>query len=218
MEELLEESLVRTKAIVRDASTHEARAQAPTARLFAHRLFETWSDSVPQRVAVRCGHEQLTYAELNTRTNQLARYLEVAGGGRESRVGICLHRTAQMVVAILAVLKAGAAYVPLDPTYPAERLSFILNDAQPKLLITQRDLIVLPSNARTIDLDREWPLIAKQSDGEPDVLITKNDPAHVISPSASMDQPKGVMITHGNLGHYAQSLSQSVVMNESDAY
>ncbi len=72
MEELLEESLVRTKAIVRDASTHEARMQVLTARLFAHRLFETWSDSVPQRVAVRCGHEQLTYAELNTRANQLA--------------------------------------------------------------------------------------------------------------------------------------------------
>src|SRR6266849_5953366 len=218
MEELLEESLVRTKAIVRDASTHEARAQAPTARLFAHRLFETWSDSVPQRVAVRCGHEQLTYAELNTRANQLARYLQVHGAGKETLVGICLHRTAQMVVAILAVLKAGAAYVPLDPTYPAERLSFILNDAQPMLLITQKHSLILPSNTRTIDLDREWPLIAKQSDGELEVLITKNDLAYVIYTSGSMGQPKGVMITHGNLGHYAQSLSQSVVINQSDAY
>src|SRR5258707_8510141 len=218
MEELLEESLVRTKAIVRDASTHEARAQAPTARLFAHRLFETWSDSVPQRVAVRCGHEQLTYAELNTRANQLARYLQVHGAGKEALVGICLHRSAQMAVAILAVLKAGAAYLPLDPTYPVERLSFILNDAQPKLHITQRDLIVLPSNVRTTDLDHEWPLIAKQSDGEPEVLITKNDLAYVIYTSGSMGQPKGVMITHGNVGHYVQSLSQSVVIDQSDVY
>src|SRR5216683_5032412 len=218
MEELLEESLVRPKAMVRDASTHEPCTQAPTARLFAHRLFETWSDSVPQRVAVRCGHEQLTYAELNTRANQLARYLQVHGAGRETLVGICLHRTAQTAVAILAVLKAGAAYVPLDPTYPAERLSFILNDARPMLLITQKESLILPSNARTIDLDREWPLIAKQSDGEPEVLITKNDLAYVIYTSGSTGQPKGVMITHGNLGHYAQSLSQSVVINQSDAY
>ena len=218
MEELLEESLVRTKAIVRDASTHEPCTQAPTARLFAHRLFETWSDSVPQRVAVRCGHEQLTYAELNTRANQLARYLQVHGAGKETLVGICLHRTAQMVVAILAVLKAGAAYVPMDPTYPAERLSFILSDAQPMLLITQKESLILPSNARTIDLDREWPLIAKQSDGEPEVLITKNDLAYVIYTSGSTGQPKGVMITHGNLGHYVQSLSQSVVIDQSDVY
>src|SRR5258708_16193363 len=98
MEELLEESLVRTKAIVRDASTHVARTQAPTARLFAHRLFETWSNCAPQRMAVRCGHEQLTYAELNTRANQLARYLQVHGAGRETLVGICLHRNAPTAV------------------------------------------------------------------------------------------------------------------------
>jgi len=218
MEELLEESLARTKAIVRDASSHDPCTQAPTARLFAHRLFGTWSDRAPQRMAVRCGHEQLTYAELNTRANQLARYLQAHGAGRETLVGICLHRSAQMAVATLAVLKAGAAYVPLDPTYPAERLSFILNDARPMLLITQKDSFILPSNARKLDLDHEWPLIAKQSDAEPEVLITQNDLAYVIYTSGSTGQPKGVMITHGNLGHYAQSLSQSVIINESDAY
>src|SRR5260370_23160860 len=123
-----------------------------------------------------------------------------------------------MAVAILAVLKAGAAYVPLDPTYPVERLSFILNDARPMLLITQKDSLILPSNARTIDLDREWPLIAKQFDCESEISIAQDDLAYVIYTSGSMGQPKGVMITHGNLGHYVQSLSQSVVIDQSDAY
>ncbi len=184
---------------------------------WAHRVFETWA-GMPQRVAVRCGDEQLTYAELNTQTNQLAWYLQVHGAGRETLVGVCLQRGVQMVVAILAVLKAGAAYVPLDPTYPAERLSFILNDARPKLLITQKDLPVLPSDARRIELDHERPLIAKQSVSEPEVPIGQDNLAYIIYTSGSMGQPKGVMITHGNVGHYAQSLSQSVVIDQSDAY
>src|SRR5713226_5109508 len=187
MEQIDGRSFVRTDLAV-------ARNTSLEPHPWAHRVFETWASRMPQRVAVRCGDEQLTYAELNTQANQLAWYLQVHGAGRETLVGVCLQRGMQMVVAILAVLKAGAAYVPLDPTYPAERLSFILNDARPKLLITQKDLPVLPSDARRIELDHERPLIAKQSVGEPEVPIGQDNLAYIIYTSGSMGQPKGVMI------------------------
>ena len=219
MEKLAGESSLRIdRAVVRDTSADESHTCAPKAVLLAHRVFEAWAHRTPPHIAVRCGDEQLTYAELNTRANQLARYLRGHGSGNETLVGICLHRSVQMTVAILAVLKAGAAYLPLDPTYPNERLSFILNDAKPKLLITQRDSLIRPSNSRTVELNREWPLIAKQFDEELEVSIAQDDLAYVIYTSGSTGQPKGVMITYGNLGHYAQSLGQSVVISASDVY
>jgi non-ribosomal peptide synthetase component F len=90
-------------------------------------------------VAVVFENEQLTYRELNSRANQLARYLQKLGVGREVRVGICVERSLEMVVGLLGVLKAGGAYVPLDPAYPQERVAFMLKDAQVSILLTQQD-------------------------------------------------------------------------------
>ena len=92
-------------------------------------LFEAQVARTPQAVAVVFGQEQLDYAQLNARANQLAHHLRSLGVGPESRVGVCLGRSLEMVVALLGILKAGGAYVPLDPSYPAERLAFMLDDA-----------------------------------------------------------------------------------------
>ncbi|WP_426090253.1 AMP-binding protein, partial [Janthinobacterium sp. PSPC1-1] len=104
-------------------------------------LFEAQVVRTPQQLAVVCEEDSLSYAELNRRANQLGGYLRQAGIGRETLVGICLERSVDMLVAILAVWKAGAAYVPLDPAYPAARLGYMVSDAAPALLLTQQHLL-----------------------------------------------------------------------------
>ncbi|MEM6437154.1 MAG: AMP-binding protein, partial [Cyanobacteria bacterium P01_D01_bin.115] len=104
--------------------------------LCLHELFEQQVEKAPDATALIFAEQSLTYQELNARANQLACHLQAHGIGSEALVGICMERTTDMVVALLAILKAGAAYVPLDPAYPAERLRFILQDAQVALLIT----------------------------------------------------------------------------------
>ena len=104
------------------------------------RLFEDQVARDPSKVAVSCENEELTFGELNTRANQLARYLRALGVGRESLVGICIDRTLDMAVGILGILKAGAAYLPLDPDYPRERLAFMLDDARPSVVLTKSAL------------------------------------------------------------------------------
>src|SRR6185503_7845236 len=103
-------------------------------------LFEAQVQRTPQAVAVEDEHEQLTYAQLNGKANQLARYLRELGVGPDELVGICVERGVGMLVGLLGVLKAGAAYVPLDPGYPSQRLQYLLEDAAPKVVITQWSL------------------------------------------------------------------------------
>src|SRR5205807_1603199 len=137
-----------------------------------------------------------SYRELNRRANQLAHRLLQLGAGRESVVGLCVERSPEAIVAILAVHKAGAAYVPLDPAYPPERLGFMLEDASVRLLLTQERLLaVLPSlPEHVLCLDRDWSGIAEQSDDSPDVLVEPADLAYVIYTSGSTGKPKGVLI------------------------
>src|SRR5262249_58436870 len=115
----------------------------------------------PHALAVVHEELQLTYAELNTRANQLAHYLRELGVGPDSRVAICVERNLEMVVGLLAILKADGAYVPLDPSYPAERLSYMLKDSAPDVLLTQGKLEALFSGLREglpiIDLEAETP-------------------------------------------------------------
>src|SRR6185436_16197502 len=92
--------------------------------------------STPAASAIRCGDAELTYDELDRRANRLARRLQALGVGPNGRVGVCLNRSVEMVVAVLAVMKSGAAYVPLDPSYPAEHVAFVLDDASVSVLIT----------------------------------------------------------------------------------
>ena len=123
-----------------------------------HQLFEAQVERTPDAVAVVCKAEQLTYRELNCRANQMAHRLLALGVGPEVLVGICMERSLEMVVALLGILKAGAAYVPLDPAYPQERRAFILEDAQAQVLVTEQQLGegLSGHTARLVFVDTEW--------------------------------------------------------------
>ena len=163
-----------------------------------HELFEAQVVRTPGAVALICGDEQLSYAELNRRANQLAHYLRRQGVGPEVVVGLCLERTKELVVGLLGILKAGAAYVPLDPAYPQQRLAYMLADSQAQLVLTQERLREELPLERTLALDEEWEAIAAESEANPQYEIEAEQLAYVLYTSGSTGQPKGVMLTHGN--------------------
>src|SRR5882724_1955806 len=183
------------------------------------RLFEHQVSIRPDATAIVCENQQLTFRELNARANQLARHLQTLGINRESIVGICIDRSVEMAVAIIATLKAGAAYLPLDPEYPTERLAFMLEDARPTIVLTKAELkIDLPAETRVVMLDKEWPTIAQSSEADLDCAPAKDDLAYVIYTSGSTGNPKGVMITHGNLTNYLLALNHELKINADDLY
>ncbi|HEX8164417.1 MAG TPA: amino acid adenylation domain-containing protein [Beijerinckiaceae bacterium] len=169
-----------------------------------HRLFEDQAARTPQAVAVVCGGQSLTYGELDRRANQVAHHLIRRGTGPETLVGVCLERSPEMVVALLGVWKAGAAYVPLDPGYPPERLSFMIEDAGVQVLLTQEKLKALfPGiGGKAIALDTEWPAVAAESAENPAVAVLPSNLAYVMYTSGSTGRPKGAMILHGGLVNY----------------
>jgi amino acid adenylation domain-containing protein len=165
-----------------------------------HELFEAQVARTPDAVALQEGPRQLSYAQLNRRANQLARYLRSVGVGPEERVALCMERSIDMVVALLGVLKCGGAYVPLEPSYPAVRLQYILEDAAPRLLLTQRALSgVLVSNIAVFEVDADWDVVARLDDSNLPVSELGLTPAHlayVTYTSGSTGRPKGVMSDH----------------------
>ncbi len=170
-------------------------------------------------MAVNCADESVTYGELNARANQLARHLRVYGIGRESLVGICIDRSLEMAIGILGILKSGAAYLPLDPDYPEERLAFMLNDARPSLVITKSDLAShLPQNQKRILLDTDWSAITENAGTNLSETPCPNDLAYVIYTSGSTGEPKGVMIEHGNLANYLLALNHELGIARDDVY
>jgi non-ribosomal peptide synthetase component F len=169
-----------------------------------HELFERQVERSPEAVAVVAGQKQFTYRELNARANQLGRFLKRFGVGPDSLVGVCVDRSPEMIVGILGILKAGAGYVPLDPTYPSERLSFMLQDANIFVLLTQAHLLdtLPPHNGPRLSLDSDWDMIAKERSDNPASRATPGNLAYVIYTSGSTGQPKGVMIPHRGLVNY----------------
>jgi amino acid adenylation domain-containing protein len=174
-------------------------------------LFESQVQMSPQREAVVCGEKSLSYAELNQRSNQLAHYLRGLGVGPEIRVGICLPRGPDMIVSLLAVLKAGGTYVPLDPNYPAERLAYTLHDSQAPVLLVQKSLLdqIPPYSGTLVRVDADWQKIAGESTANPAVLTHPENMAYVIYTSGSTGKPKGVAIRHSSvvvLLHWAREI------------
>jgi amino acid adenylation domain-containing protein len=159
-------------------------------------LFEEQVQRTPEMVAVIYEDKQLTYQELNRQANQLAHYLRALGVGPEVHVGICVQRSVEMVIGLLGILKAGGVYVPLDPAYPAERLSYMLQDAQVLVLLTQQRLLAqLPIHEVTIVcLDSASESIVQQSEANPFPLARGEHAAYIIYTSGSTGQPKGVVI------------------------
>lgn len=172
---------------------------APAIERCIHGLFERQVERTPESVAVSFGHHRLIYAELNRRANQLAHYLRSYGVGTESLVGICVERSLDMIIGLLGILKAGAAYLPLDPTYPKQRLSYMLEDSQLNLLLTQRNISPnLPDhNAKEIYLESDWEAISALDDRNPPNEMSEGNAAYVIYTSGSTGQPKGVIGLHG---------------------
>ena len=129
----------------------------------------------------------LTYGALNTRANQLAHYLIGEGVGPEVVVGLCVERSLEMIVGLIGILKAGGAYLPLDPSYPQDRLAFMLDDARPTVLLTQLDLLdaLPPHAAKTFCLDRDWKTLARRSRKNPSHFTAPQSPAYVIYTSGS---------------------------------
>ncbi|CCH94318.1 hypothetical protein MICCA_370002 [Microcystis aeruginosa PCC 9432] len=172
--------------------------------LCLHQLFEQQVKQNPQAIAVKLEDEFLTYEELNCKANQLAHYLQSLGVKSDSLVGIFVERSLDMIIGILGILKAGGAYVPLDINYPQERITYLIEDTQLSIVLTQSKFIEqLPKFIpNTICLDQDWSIIAKQSTVSPLVEVDQHNLAYIIYTSGSTGQPKGVMIEHRSVVNY----------------
>jgi amino acid adenylation domain-containing protein len=161
-----------------------------------HELVAAQSQLTPEAIALECDDSALTYAELNARANQLAHYLRRCGVGPEVLVGLCLEPSLELVIGVLGILKAGSAYVPLDPAYPRERLSLMLADSQAPVIVTQKQYTDLTNETRIVCLDRDWSLIAHESASDLDSGVSPDNLAYVMYTSGSTGIPKGVSINH----------------------
>ncbi|HEU4558073.1 MAG TPA: amino acid adenylation domain-containing protein, partial [Longimicrobium sp.] len=175
------------------------RTERPYPRgVCVHELFEAQVRERPDAVALVWGEEALTYRDLDARSNQLANHLVRLGVGPDDRVGVLLERSAELIVSILAVLKAGGCYVPLDPGYPAERLRLMLADSSVRVLLSRGDLasLVPESELDVVDLDQAAGALASESTEAPRSGATAENLAYIVYTSGSTGKPKGVMVAH----------------------
>jgi len=181
-------------------------------------VFEARAAERPEAVALVCEGERVSYGELNRRSNQLAHYLRELGVGPEVVVALCMDRSIEMVVGLLGILKAGGAYLPLDPTYPQQRLSFMLEDAAPSILLTKQSLLPsLPfSAAQVLCLDTDQHQFFNQSTENPDANVNPLNLAYLIYTSGSTGIPKGVQIQHRSLINFLDSMRREPGLTADD--
>jgi len=186
----------------------------------AHQIFEHQAALTPTVMAVQYHDEQLTYDQLNSRSNQLAHYLAATGAQPGDRVGICMDRSIDMVIGQLAALKAGCVYVPLDPEYPGSRLRKMVHETSTSILLTHEAMEKLISavNMKIVLLDSNCEQIALQSDNNPQVEIGKDDLAYIMYTSGSVGPPKAAAISHLGLSLYLDVISKEIPLDADDSY
>ncbi len=188
--------------------------------LCLHQLFEQQAERTPDGVACVFGHEQLSYRELNQQASQLAHFLHRRGIGPGQRVGIFVERSLAMMVGLLGIQKSGAAYVPLDPAYPSERVRLTLEDAQVPMLLTQQSLLAaMPEHsAQVVCLDTDWGQIAQESTANPQFAVRPEDLVYVIFTSGSTGRPKGVQVPHRAVVNLLTCMGRELQMGPDDVF
>jgi len=182
-----------------------------------HRMFERQAAQSPTKVAAVCENISWTYQQLNEYSNKMARHLRRNGIQSGSLVGVCVQRSLPMLGAVLGVLKAGAAYLPLDPWHPTDRLELVLEDAKASLLLTDENLAArLRTDARVVCLDSEENLWARESGADLDGVCTPETLAYVIYTSGSTGRPKGVAIEHSALTNLLRSMEREPGLKSTD--
>jgi len=175
---------------------HWNATERPYPRLSIPELFEAQAQKTPDAPAFLCGTKRLSFQELNQSANRLAHYLEKAGVGPGVQVGICVERSLDMVVGLLGIVKAGGAFVPLDPNYPADRLNYMMEDANAPVLVTHKQFADLfqTYRGRVVNLDRNSEDISRESDENPKIGWSRGQLSYVIYTSGSTGKPKGVAV------------------------
>jgi amino acid adenylation domain-containing protein len=182
-------------------------------------IFEAQVARIPGALALTFAGESLTFAEVNQRANQLARYLIAQGAGPESLVAIYMDRSAEMLTAMLAILKAGGAYMPLDPSFPQERIAYMLADAAPLAVLTTQSLAsLLPQTVKQIRLDAPHVVFEVQQqvgsnirESDRNLPLSPTHPAYVIYTSGSTGKPKGVVVSRGALSVFLDSINEQIL-------
>ncbi len=172
-----------------------------------HQLFEQQAAKTPNAVAVVFQDHSLSYEQLNSKANQLAHTLQARGIKAESCVAVCMERSLELVISLLAILKTGAAYLPIDPTYPLERQRYLLHNAKVELLISRSALLEhIAHDVETLCVDNQDALYG--SEHNPEVNVFAANTAYIIYTSGSTGQPKGVMVSHANVLNSTQARQQ----------
>ncbi|HEU4323408.1 MAG TPA: amino acid adenylation domain-containing protein [Roseiflexaceae bacterium] len=182
----------------------------------AHQLFEAQAARTPEAPALEWEGQRLSYRELNERANRVAHHLRAIGVRPAQRVGLSVERSFELVVGLLGILKAGAAYVPLDPTYPPERLLFMVEDAGVRVLLTRENGPTPWFSGTAVDLAADWPLISRQPASNPGLEIGPEQLAYVIYTSGSVGLPKGVLVEHRSLVNYTEAAREAYGVGEGD--
>ncbi|WP_157722062.1 non-ribosomal peptide synthase/polyketide synthase [Tumebacillus avium] len=195
-----------------------AEAASEQSPLCTHELFAEQAQRTPDNVAVLFEDRQLTYRELDQRANQTAHYLRSMGAGPDTLIGLYVDRSEDLVIGLLAILKSGAAYVPIDTAYPSDRVALILEDTAAPLLLTESHLLAqLPEHqAKTVCLDTELAQIANLPHTAPDSGVTPEHLAYMIYTSGSTGRPKAVMVEHRNLVSVLQTSQQEFGFGNGD--
>jgi amino acid adenylation domain-containing protein len=185
---------------------------------YIHQLFEYQAAKNPNSIAVVFGHQNITYGKLNQRANQLANYLISQGVKADMLVGICIERSIDLIVGLLAVLKAGGAYLPIDLSYPQERLEFMMDDANASIMLTQKSLTdrIPHSKAKNVYLD-DFDY-SSQNSVNPVIRLESENLAYVIYTSGSTGKPNGVMVTHYNVARLFENTNQWYNFSENDVW